>query len=67
MKKSYKITVDSEWAVKLTHELKAWGIPPKSYTVTIETSNPNALDVATETFINNPELFKIETIKATKE
>lgn len=55
---------------RLLYELNAWGVNPKLYISSgnvITTTNPNIVDVATETFIYHPELIKIEIVKGTQQ
>ncbi|MFH0938222.1 MAG: hypothetical protein V1899_02940 [Planctomycetota bacterium] len=64
--KTYTITVRMNWMSRLTDELTNWQIPPSRYTIkenVLTTTSTDVVDVATETFLRQPEVIKIEVTK----
>lgn len=63
MKKKYIIKVRKRFMRILVRELKLWGVGESRYKVNgeeITTSDPNVVDVATETFIKDLSLVNIK-------
>ena len=62
-KKIYRITVEKEFIHMLLKELKMWQVKESHYRVDgncIITSDPNVVDVATETFSKCPNAIDIQ-------
>lgn len=65
MNPKYKITVKERYFSSFIKELWIWGIKETTYQIeanSIITSDKNVVDVATETFINRPDLINIEEV-----
>lgn len=63
MKKKYTIKVEHGLMKVLVGELKLWGVDESRYEVNgdeITTTDPNVVDVATETFIKDLSLVNIK-------
>ena len=65
-KKTWRITIESDVHFGIfLGELKNWQVNPALYKVegnSIVTSNDNVIDVATETFMNNRSVLKIQVV-----
>ena len=65
MKKKYTIKVKHGLMKVLVRELKLWGVDDSRYELNgdeITTSDPNVVDVATETFIKDLSLVNIKEV-----
>jgi hypothetical protein len=63
--KTYRVEVHDGHLPRLLSELRGWGRPASSYVVkdgVLFTTDTDAVDVATETFINRRELLDIQVV-----